>query len=104
MKASYAWICELVPGLSVSPTELAERLTSLGLAVDGLAQYGAGADQCLVAQVKSVRPHPNSNKLRLVTVDYGSAQDEVVCGAPNVPEPGGLVVLAPHTTSSCALP
>jgi phenylalanyl-tRNA synthetase beta chain len=95
MKASYAWICELVPGLSVSPTELAERLTSLGLAVDGLTHYGAGAEQCLVAQVKSVRPHPNSNKLRLVTVDSGKAQDEVVCGAPNVPDPGGLVVLAP---------
>lgn len=95
MKASYAWICELVPGLSASPQELAERLTSLGLAVDGLAQYGQGASQCVVAQVKALRPHPNSKKLRLVTIDHGSAEEEVVCGAPNVPEPGGLVVLAP---------
>jgi phenylalanyl-tRNA synthetase beta chain len=79
----------------VSPQALAERLTGLGLAVDGLAQYGAGADQCVVAQVQAVRPHPNSNKLRLVTVDHGTGSEEVVCGAPNVPEPGGLVVLAP---------
>lgn len=95
MKASYAWICELVPGLSVSPEALAERLTGLGLAVDGIAHYGAGASQCVVAQVKQVRPHPNSNKLRLVTVDHGAGTEEVVCGAPNVPDPGGLVVLAP---------
>jgi phenylalanyl-tRNA synthetase beta chain len=95
MKASYAWICELVPGLSVSPQALAERLTSLGLAVDGIAQFGAGTDQCLVAEVLHVKPHPNSGKLRLVTVNFGAGQDEVVCGAPNVPEPGGLVVLAP---------
>jgi phenylalanyl-tRNA synthetase beta chain len=33
--------------------------------------------------------------LRLVTVDRGGAQQEVVCGAPNVPEAGGLVVFAP---------
>ena len=43
-----------------------------------------------------VRPHPTKSGLRLVTVDRGGgAQQEVVCGAPNVPEPGGLVVLAP---------
>jgi phenylalanyl-tRNA synthetase beta chain len=95
MKASYSWICELVPGLRVTPQVLAERLTGLGLAVDGLAPYGAGADQCVIAQVQQVRPHPNSNKLRLVTVDHGAGTQEVVCGAPNVPEPGGLVVLAP---------
>ena len=28
-------------------------------------------------------------------VDRGGPQQEVVCGAPNVPEPGRLVVLAP---------
>ena len=97
MKASYSWICELVPGLSQSATPelLAERLTGLGLAVDGLAQYGAGASQCVVAEVQALRAHPNSKKLRLVTVDHGAGTEEVVCGAPNVPQPGGLVVLAP---------
>ena len=99
MKASYNWICELIPGLSVTPGELGVRLTSAGLAVDGVARYGVAAASCIVAQVTAVRPHPHSNKLRLVTLDCGSggggAQEEVVCGAPNVPAPGGLVVLAP---------
>ena len=95
MKASYNWICELIPSLKVSPEALAERLTSAGLAVDGVERFGVAASSCVVARVTGVRPHPQSNKLRLVTVDRGGAQEEVVCGAPNVPAPGGLVVLAP---------
>jgi phenylalanyl-tRNA synthetase beta chain len=46
-----------------------------------------------------MRPHPQKSGLRLVTVDRGGGtQQEIVCGAPNVPEPGGLVVLAPLGT------
>jgi phenylalanyl-tRNA synthetase beta chain len=95
MKASYRWLCELLPALKASPDELALRLTSAGLAVDGVAKYGEATKVCVVAEVKSVRPHPERANLRLVTVDRGGATQEVVCGAPNVPEPGGLVVLAP---------
>ncbi len=57
--------------------------------------YALGAEACVVASVVSTRQHPSRTGLRLVTVDRGGAQQEVVCGAPNVPEPGGLVVLAP---------
>jgi phenylalanyl-tRNA synthetase beta chain len=95
MKASYRWLRELVPQLTASPRELADRLTSAGLEVEGIAEYGAASDACLVARVVSLRPHPTKSGLRLVTVDRGGAHQEVVCGAPNVPAPGGLVVLAP---------
>ncbi len=96
MKASYRWLRELVPQLAASPRELADRLTSAGLEVEGLIEFGAATDACLVARVVSIRPHPTKSGLRLVTVDRGvGAQQEVVCGAPNVPDPGGLVVLAP---------
>jgi phenylalanyl-tRNA synthetase beta chain len=95
MKASYRWLRELVPQLEASPKELAARLTSAGLEVEGLSEYGLATEACIVSQVVSIRPHPTKSGLRLVTVDRGGAQQEVVCGAPNVPEPGGLVVLAP---------
>jgi len=98
MKASYAWISALVPGLDVSPRELAERLTRAGLEVEGLEEYGAPAE-VIVAEVRRVEPHPSRPKLRLVTVERGGGGEQrVVCGAPNVPEPGGLVVLAPIGT------
>ncbi|EYF03538.1 phenylalanine--tRNA ligase subunit beta [Chondromyces apiculatus] len=96
MKASYAWISSLVPGLDVEPQELAERFTQAGLEVEALAEFGAGTADVVVAQVRKVEPHPSRPKLRLVTVDRGhGVEQRLVCGAPNVPDPGGLVALAP---------
>ena len=95
MKASIRWLRELCSQLPDDPNVIAARLTSAGLEVEGRSEFGLGADACVVASVVSVRPHPSRSGLRLVTVDRGGAQQEVVCGAPNVPEPGGLVVLAP---------
>lgn len=95
MKASYRWLKQLVPQLPDDPKELAHRFTHAGLEVESQSTYGAGADACVIAWVVSVRPHPTKSGLRLVTVDRGGATQEVVCGAPNVPEPGGIVVLAP---------
>lgn len=99
MKASSNWIFELCPALrekGVTAAELAHKFAFAGIAVDGVTKYGEGAEACVVAEVVSMRPHPSRNQLRLVTVNVGGGkQQEVVCGAPNVPDPGGLVVLAP---------
>ena len=96
MKASYRWLRELLPALTSSPKDVTERFTHAGLEVEGVTEYGAGTESCLVVRVIGVRPHPTKSGLRLVTVDRGAGQSqEVVCGAPNVPDPGGLVVLAP---------
>ncbi len=95
MKASYRWLKELVPQLEASPRDLAARLTSAGLEVEGITEYGAASDVCIIVRVVSTRPHPTKSGLKLVTVDRGNGQQEVVCGAPNVPEAGRLVVLAP---------
>ncbi|HEY1691383.1 MAG TPA: phenylalanine--tRNA ligase subunit beta [Polyangiaceae bacterium] len=95
MKASVRWLRELCPGLPDDPAAIAARFTAAGLEVEGTHAYGLGAEACVAAAVVSTRPHPSRTGLRLVTVDRGGAQQEVVCGAPNVPEAGGLVVLAP---------
>lgn len=99
MKASSNWIFELCPALrdkGVTAEALATKFAFAGLAVDGVHHYGKGADACIVAEVVSLRPHPSRGQLRLVTVNVGGGKtQEIVCGAPNVPDPGGLVVLAP---------
>src|SRR5579863_5394776 len=95
MKASMRWLRELCPALPDDPKALAERFTAAGLEVEAIHPFGVAADVCVVARVLSARPHPSRSGLRLVTVDRGGSQQEVVCGAPNVPESGGLVVLAP---------
>jgi phenylalanyl-tRNA synthetase beta chain len=100
MKASYRWLAALLPGLDVSPRELGDRFSAAGLAVDGIEEYGAGTASIVVAEVKSIEPHPKREKLRLVTVDRGlGALQRVVCGADNVPDPGGLVCFAPLGTT-----
>ncbi len=99
MRASYKWLKSLVPGLADAPAALADRLTQAGLEVEAVHTLGAAADACLFARVVAVRPHPTKSGLRLVTVERGGgSRQEVVCGAPNVPAPDHLVVLAPLGT------
>lgn len=99
MKASYNWLRELLPGLKAGPEEVAERLTRAGLEVESRSKFGEASDIVHVASVVKKEPHPARPKLTLVTVDLGGGKTQrVVCGAPNVPEPGGLVVLAPLGT------
>jgi len=98
MKASYNWLRALCPGVHGTAQEIADRLTYAGLEVEGLTEYGAGTETLVVAEVKKIEPHPSRNKVRLVTIDRGGAEQRVVCGAPNVPDPGGLVAFAPLGT------
>ena len=93
MLASYQWLREL-SGLSISPDEVAAIFNRVGLEVESIARFGEGLDGVVVAEVRSMRPHPEADKLRLVTVFDGESEGEIVCGAPNVPEPGRKVILA----------
>ncbi len=95
MKASVRWLREICPQLPDDAAAIAARFTSAGLDVEGTTAFGLGAEACVIASVVSSRPHPSRSGLRLVTIDRGGGQQDLVCGAPNVPEPGGLVVLAP---------
>src|SRR5258706_7607919 len=94
MEVSYRWLRELLPSLNQSATEVAERLGSVGLAVDAVTEFGAPRDVVL-AEVRAIEPHPKRENLKLVTVERGGSEQRVVCGASNVPAPGHLVALAP---------
>lgn len=100
MKASYNWLRELLgPSFKAGAAELAERLTRAGLEVEAQHTFGEACAHVYVARVVAKEPHPSRPKLGLVTVELGAGKTQkVVCGAPNVPEPGGLVVLAPLGT------
>ena len=94
MRISVGWLKQLVSGLDLSAPALGERLTAAGLELEGIEQVGAGLEAVRVAEVKHIAPHPSRDKLRLVTVWLGDVDQTVVCGASNVPDPGGLVALA----------
>jgi phenylalanyl-tRNA synthetase beta chain len=95
MRVSLRWLRELLPSLPKDAAAVAEVLTDIGLAVDRVEDFSMRYDACVVAEVRRIAAHPSRSNLRLVTVDRGSGQEQtVVCGAPNVPEPPGLVILA----------
>ena len=84
MKVSLKWLSEYVD-LRLPPEELAQKLTHAGLAVDNIHYTAASwGDEIRVGSVETVDPHPNADRLRLVTVTVGDARHRVVCGAPNV--------------------
>ena len=92
MKVSLNWLRELVDG-KLDGAEVAQRLTMAGLEVESRTPFGA-LSGVIVAEVRGKRPHPNANKLTLVDVFDGKTVTQVVCGAPNVPEPGAFVLWA----------
>jgi phenylalanyl-tRNA synthetase beta chain len=93
MRASHTWLREL-SGLDATAAEMAERLTRAGIEVEGVHAFARGLEGVVVAEVRASRPHPGRPGQSIVTVFDGAAEREVVCGAPNVPTPGGRVLYA----------
>ena len=73
---------------------IAERLTGIGLEVDGVTDPGAALGAFKVARVVSAEQHPNADRLRACVVDAGDGGVSVVCGAPNA-RAGMMAVFAP---------
>jgi len=85
MKLSLNWLREFVD-VALPVPELARLLIDGTAEVESWEAIGAGwePDKVRVARVVAVEPHPNADRLRLVTVDAGAGNQQVVCGAPNV--------------------
>ena len=80
---SDSWLREWVDHeLDVEP--LVEALTMAGLEVDGTAPVANQFSGIIVAEVISVEPHPDADKLNVCQVNDGKNTHQVVCGAPNV--------------------
>src|SRR5512138_275799 len=95
MKISFNWLRELVELPSdVDAERAAAALTSQGLEVEGIEEKGRELAGVVVAEVLAMGPHPKADKLRVVRVRAGSREEDVVCGAPNVPPPGNRVCWA----------
>ena len=95
MKISFNWLRELVELPSeVDAERAATALTGQGLEVEGIEPMGRELSGVVVAEVLGVRPHPKADKLRIVRVRAGDREEDVVCGAPNVPPQGYRVCWA----------
>lgn len=97
MRAVWSWLLELGElEREVSAEEGARRLTGAGLEVEAFEPLGQGFSGVVVAEVVRREKHPKADKLTIVDVidQPGGSATRVVCGAPNVPAPGGRVLWA----------
>ena len=84
MKVTYSWLNEFTR-LTVTPADLASRLTLSGLEVESVAPVAPHFRGVVVGEVLECGRHPDADKLSLcqVTTD-GTDRLAIVCGAPNV--------------------
>ncbi len=82
MKVTLNWLKQYVD-FNWSPEELTERLTMLGLEVEGVQKISGAFDGIVVAQVITRDKHPNADKLSVCRVNDGNGERQIVCGAQN---------------------
>ena len=82
MKVTLNWLKQYV-AFDWSPEELAERLTMIGIEVEGMQRLGGEFEGVVVAQVITRDRHPNADRLSLCRVADGTGERQIVCGAQN---------------------
>ncbi|HWL47866.1 MAG TPA: phenylalanine--tRNA ligase subunit beta, partial [Sphingomonadaceae bacterium] len=83
MKFTLSWLREHLA--TEAPLEtIVETLTRIGLEVEGVEDRAAQLGAFTIARVLEAGPHPQADKLQLLSVDTGAGEPvQVVCGAPN---------------------
>ena len=84
MRVPLSWLRDYVD-IQLTPEQLAERLTLLGMEVKGLERWGSDWENVVVGELLAVEKHPNADRLSLTRVTTGDGQAlEIVCGATNI--------------------
>src|SRR5437773_7171129 len=82
MKVTLNWLKQYVD-FGWSPAELADRLTMLGLEVEGVQKLAGQFEGVVVAQILTRDPVPGSDKLTVCKVNDGKGERTIICGAQN---------------------
>jgi hypothetical protein len=83
MKFTLSWLKDHLD-TDATLDQIVDALTRLGLEVEGVVDPAAKLTGFTVAKVLTAAPHPQADKLQVLTVDTGDGTGlQVVCGAPN---------------------
>jgi phenylalanyl-tRNA synthetase beta chain len=95
MKVTLNWLRQYVD-FDWSPEQLAERLTLLGLEVEGVQRISGEFEGIVVGQILTRDKVPGSDKLSVCKVNDGRGERTIICGAQNH-QPGDKVpVILPN--------
>jgi phenylalanyl-tRNA synthetase beta chain len=93
MKFSLSWLKEHLD-TDADMQAVADCLNRIGLEVEGIENPAESLSAFRIAKVISAAPHPQADKLQVLSVDAGGEPLQVVCGAPNA-RAGMLGVFGP---------
>src|ERR1044072_7443704 len=83
MKFTLSWLKEHLD-TDAGLDEIVATLTRIGLEVEGVENAADRLAPFIIAEVLSAAPHPQADKLQVLTVNAGTGEAiQVVCGAPN---------------------
>jgi phenylalanyl-tRNA synthetase beta chain len=93
MRVPLNWLRDYVD-IDLTPEQLAERLTLLGMEVKKIEQWGADWRSVVVGEILTVGDHPYADRLHLTTITVGAGEPlNIVCGANNI-APGQRIPVA----------
>ncbi len=96
MKFTLNWLKKYLD-TNASLDEISDKLTAIGLEVEGIEDKAATFAPFKVAYVEAAERHPDADKLQVCTVKTESGTFQVVCGAPNA-RTGMKGIFAPEGT------
>lgn len=82
MKFTLSWLKEHLD-TDAEINAISDALTRIGLEVEGIENPADKLNGFKVAKILTAAPHPQADKLQVLTVDAGEGPVQVVCGAPN---------------------
>jgi len=95
MKVTLNWLKQYVD-FNWSPEELAERLTMLGLEVEGVHKIAGEFEGIVVGQVLTRDKVPGSDKLSVCKVNDGRGERTIICGAQNHKPADKVALILPN--------
>ncbi len=95
MKVTLNWLRQYVD-FDWSPEELAERLTMIGIEVEGVQKVAGEFEGIVVAQVVTRDKVTGSDKLSLCRVNDGRGERQVICGANNFKAGDKVALILPN--------
>jgi len=95
VRVPLSWLRDYVD-IDLTPEQLAERLTLLGMEVQSIYRWGSDWQNVVIGELLSVEKHPRADRLSLTTVTLGEGDPlEIVCGATNIAQGQRVPVALP---------
>ena len=86
MQLSLDWVSDFVDISGVDPKNLAELLTERVAEVEHVHTTGCSIPLVVVGEILKIEPIEGADKIQLTTVNVGSEELKIICGAKNIHE------------------